>query len=293
MAHNRWRDENRQRFRDESDYGDDRGGYAGDYPRGSEYRNFRARQDVERGYGAEDVNYSSGAFDADYEPNQTGFRVGRGHFEGQAHGGGAPLDHRYGGSDWSENGYRSGRADRDYGNRSGRYGGRDDLPRPPRAVDWEGYGYSRNPPRHRAHDSDYDRERSWFDRASDEVSSWFGDQDAERRRRMDNYRGRGPKGYSRSDDRIREDISDRLTEDWAVDATDIEVSVSGGEVTLSGAIDSRTGKRRAEDIAESVSGVRNVQNNIRVQRITDFPDGRNSASPMEASSSNASPRKIA
>ena len=51
-----------------------------------------------------------------------------------------------------------------------------------------------------------------------------------------------------------------------VDASEIEVSVSGGEVTLNGMTPSRTEKRRAEDLAESVSGVRHVQNNLRVSQ---------------------------
>ena len=38
-----------------------------------------------------------------------------------------------------------------------------------------------------------------------------------------------------------------------------------GEVVLSGTVDSRYSKRLAEDIAESVMGVSNVQNNLRVQ----------------------------
>jgi osmotically-inducible protein OsmY len=114
-------------------------------------------------------------------------------------------------------------------------------------------------------------ERGFWDRASDEVSSWFGDDDAERRRRMDEqrggvHRGRGPKGYTRSDERIREDVNDRLSDDPFVDASEIEVSVSSCEVTLSGTVDSREAKRRAEDIAEQVSGVRHVQNNLRVQQ---------------------------
>jgi anti-sigma factor RsiW len=50
-----------------------------------------------------------------------------------------------------------------------------------------------------------------------------------------------------------------------VDASEIEVSVSDREVTLSGMVDSRDAKRRAEDCAESVSGVMHVQNNLRVQ----------------------------
>jgi len=117
-----------------------------------------------------------------------------------------------------------------------------------------------------------DRGRGWVDRAADEVLSWFGNEDADRRRHLDEsrtgrtHRGRGPKNYRRSDERIREDINDRLTEhDW-LDASDIEVSVTAGEVTLSGAVESRHAKRLAEDIAESVVGVTNVQNNLRVRR---------------------------
>ena len=115
---------------------------------------------------------------------------------------------------------------------------------------------------------DYGREgRGFFERAGDEIASWFGNEEAERRRRMD-YRGRGPRAYKRGDERIWEDINDRLTDDPYVDASDIEVSVSNGEVTLSGTVDSRAVRRRAEDIAEGVSGVTHVQNNMRVQTAT-------------------------
>ncbi len=86
------------------------------------------------------------------------------------------------------------------------------------------------------------------------------------------HRGRGPKGYRRSDDRIREDINDRLTDDGWLDATHIEVAVEGGEVTLTGTVSSRQAKRRAEDIAERVSGVDDVQNNIRVNRQSEVND---------------------
>jgi osmotically-inducible protein OsmY len=111
----------------------------------------------------------------------------------------------------------------------------------------------------------YDRNRrDWFDRAGDEVMSWFGDEDAARRRRMD-HSGRGPQNYTRSDDRIREDVNDSLTDDWGVDASNVNVTVSNGEVTLDGTVATRLQKRRAEDCAEEVSGVKNVQNNLRVQ----------------------------
>jgi hypothetical protein len=78
------------------------------------------------------------------------------------------------------------------------------------------------------------------------------------------FAGKGPKGYRRSDDRIREDICDRLTDDWRIDPTDVEVAVSDGEVTLTGVVNSRGEKRRAEDLVEDVHGVRDVHNNLRV-----------------------------
>jgi osmotically-inducible protein OsmY len=123
-----------------------------------------------------------------------------------------------------------------------------------------GYGSSRG---YGGRGDDRNR-RDWFDRAGDEVMSWFGDEDAARRRRMD-HSGRGPQNYTRSDDRIREDVNDNLTEDWGVDASNVTVTVSNGEVTLDGTVATRLQKRRAEDCAEDVSGVKNVQNNLRVQ----------------------------
>lgn len=114
-------------------------------------------------------------------------------------------------------------------------------------------------------------ERGFLDRAGDEVRSWFGDEGAERRRGRDmreaaHHRGRGPKGYQRSDARILEDVNDRLTDDPHVDASNIDVSVANREVTLNGTVNSRFEKRHAEDLAESVSGVIHVQNNLRVQQ---------------------------
>jgi osmotically-inducible protein OsmY len=78
------------------------------------------------------------------------------------------------------------------------------------------------------------------------------------------FSGLGPRGYQRTDDRIREDVNDRLTQHGEIDATEIEVSVNQGEVTLSGTVDNRWTKRLAEDIVEEVSGVRNVVNLLRV-----------------------------
>jgi osmotically-inducible protein OsmY len=78
------------------------------------------------------------------------------------------------------------------------------------------------------------------------------------------YSGRGPKGYQRSDERIKEDISEHLTHHGEIDASEIEIQVQNGEVTLTGTVDHRQAKRLAEDVAERVSGVRDVHNHIRV-----------------------------
>jgi osmotically-inducible protein OsmY len=77
-------------------------------------------------------------------------------------------------------------------------------------------------------------------------------------------RGRGPRNYQRSDERIREDVCESLTQDDQIDASSIEVTVTDGEVTLTGTIFQRDDKRRAEDLAEAVSGVKDVRNNLRV-----------------------------
>src|SRR3546814_10676980 len=68
-----------------------------------------------------------------------------------------------------------------------------------------------------------DEDRGFFERAGDEVMSWFGDRDARHRREQD-HRGRGPKNYVRSDESIREDVNDRLTEDVWLDASEIDRS---------------------------------------------------------------------
>ena len=132
-----------------------------------------------------------------------------------------------------------------------------------------GHGSSQRRPRseesERPHDFARDRaERGFLARAGDQVASWFGDVEAARRVEQD-HRGKGPANYKRTDERILEDACDRLTEDWEVDARNIQVTVHGGEVTLDGTVSNRAAKRRAEDIVEDVSGVGHVQNNLRVQ----------------------------
>jgi len=78
------------------------------------------------------------------------------------------------------------------------------------------------------------------------------------------YVGRGPRGYRRSDERIREEVCDRFTEHGDLDPTDVEVGVRGGEVVLVGTVSTRAQKRLAEAIVEAVFGVVEVQNHLRV-----------------------------
>lgn len=217
---------------------------SGMWGRGDEGRGYR--REGGRSYSREDYGASGygGGYGRDYYGRG---REGRGDVGSQRSYGDDIGSEAYG-QGFSGNQGRGFGYGSDYGRGGeGRYGGGD--------YGREGYGAREG----------RGQDRGFWERASDEVASWFGNRDAERRR-MEDYRGRGPKGYRRSDDRIREDVNDRLSDDPYVDASDIEVSVSNGEVTLTGTVDSRQARRRAEDIAESVSGVAHVQNNIRVSQ---------------------------
>lgn len=80
------------------------------------------------------------------------------------------------------------------------------------------------------------------------------------------FHGRGPKGYKRSDDRIKEDVCETLARDPRIDASDIEVNVDDAMVTLSGTVESREIKRAAEMVIENLSGVVDVKNDIKVKK---------------------------
>jgi osmotically-inducible protein OsmY len=74
---------------------------------------------------------------------------------------------------------------------------------------------------------------------------------------------RGPKGYSRSDDRIKDEVCECFMRAQSFDPGEIEVEVKNGEVTLSGEVDDREDKFNAERTAHSVMGVKDVNNNLR------------------------------
>jgi len=248
---------NRSYESDREDYG--RGSGAGqrdrDYGRyGDENRydrmSNRYSNERDRNYGDYDDENRYGRMSNDYSgQRETYGRYGSENRYGQTSSG---YSQRYN----YPTGFRSGQS---YGSSYGQTG--------------RGYGnrYGEGYAGERGYDERYGpgEERGWWDRTSDEISSWFGDQEAERRRQMDRQRaelrGRGPKNYRRSDERIKEDVNDRLGDGY-LDATEIEVAVSNAEVTLTGTVQTRSDKRRAEDIAESVSGVSNVENRLRVKQ---------------------------
>lgn len=81
-----------------------------------------------------------------------------------------------------------------------------------------------------------------------------------------NYRGVGPKGYRRSDDRILEEACERLYRSPEVDPSNIEVSVEEGIIILKGSVEKRSYKVAAERIIEHLPGVVDVRNEVMVER---------------------------
>lgn len=78
------------------------------------------------------------------------------------------------------------------------------------------------------------------------------------------YAGIGPKGYHRSDERIVDDVCDRLMLHGELDARHIEVEIKDGVVALKGSVRDRKQKRLAETICDSVIGVKDVENRLKI-----------------------------
>ena len=194
---------------------------------------------------------------------------------------GSDYDRNYGGGYGSSANYGSGYSGSNYGNFDRSRNTYNDEYNRNRNRDYSGGNYNAQ---NRGNWGNRQEDRDWWDKTRDEVSSWFGDTDAERRRRMDRnvsgaHKGKGPRDYKRSDERILEDVCDRLSDDSFVDASDIDVKVSGSEVVLTGSVESREAKRRAEDLAERISGVTNVQNNLKVKNTNDSSGLRSTYDP--------------
>lgn len=191
------------------------------------------------GFGGPQGDYGQG-----YRPQGSGPGYGQ-----QGWGEGSGQQYGYGPGYGQQSGYGQG-----FGGR-GSSGWGESMP---------GYGYGRGQGEREQYGSmgQQGYERGWGSTGAD-YGSGFGQQRFASRGR---FVGRGPKGYRRTDERIQEEINEQLTRHPEIDASEIEVSVKNGEVTLSGTVDDRHAKRLAEDIAEECSGVSEVRNNIRIQR---------------------------
>jgi hypothetical protein len=247
--------------------------------------------DYERGYNSEQGRGWSqrGDYEQNYGGNQNqGF--GRGpqwggqnrQFEGgygrgtrtMGRGGrsGGDYDQNYGGNrnqGGFDRGYMGGNQNQGFG-RGSQWGGQNyDYDRGPGMSDWEyggssnQYGYSggRNQMPQRAGEQSTWGPGNWNQESQ---RNWQGNsvQQGQRGR----FSGRGPQDYTRSDDRIREDLNERLTQHGDIDAFHITVNVKNGEVTLEGTVEDRWQKRMAEDLAEDISGVNQVHNRLRVEQ---------------------------
>jgi hypothetical protein len=171
---------------------------------------------------------------------ESGFR-GDNRFSGGENQWGSRGMRGFGGPQWGNEGYTGGRDDdRWQGMERGGYGGQDRFGG--MGMSRGGYGYG----------GGYGM--------GDRMGGMGMDQNRQQRT------GRGPKGYQRSDERIREDVCEMLSDhDW-LDASEIEIQVKSGEITLTGTVMDRQSKRLAEDLAEQARGVKDVHNQLRVQQ---------------------------
>jgi osmotically-inducible protein OsmY len=227
-------------------------GYEGEGERGGRYYGDAGRDQIYReewSQGARDTGPAPRGYDAERDHE-------RGHFSedyedrmfssGVASGGTGGYDYERGYGDGGRQRYSEGRfgVPSDRGDRGER---------------WEQRG------REAGRDTG-----DFFRRAGERVASWFGGGEREQERdwrdqsQSRDFRGKGPKGYKRNDERISDEVHERLTDDPYIDASNINIAVSGGEVTLSGTVEHRDAKHRAERIIEDVSGVSHVQNNLRI-----------------------------
>jgi len=284
----RWMDEQdrQRRERDwrrsqmsDADYGRD-----AESRRGREPRTFSGEDEASGRYEAEDRHHGSNEQAYGRSSNLT---TGESYFEDPT---GARSRYGVGRQDYTRGAYGQGGPRRAYG------GG------PAYGADWDSdrdEGWSRfSAERARPYERREREREDWRDRregagdflsrAGERITSWFRGSDLMREDRQEaddgrprryredfgrearaipeggGHRGRGPRGYRRPDERIEDEAHDRLTDDPWLDASNIEVEVKNGEVTLNGSVDNREAKHRAERLIEDISGVGHVQNNLRV-----------------------------
>lgn len=273
----------RRDFERERGYQSGQGGYGGQHDGwGQQRQGGYSSQGGQGNYGYGQGNYGQG--------NQVGYgqsgqgnygQFGQGNY-GQGNYGQSGYGQQYGQGGSGQRGYTQG----NYG-QGGAYGGTQQRStRGDDHADFEQPTY-----RDWAHDQQgaggYTGGSGWSGRQQGWMGASFGG--SGRTAEQGNAGRRSPKGYTRSDERIKEDVNDRLMQSWEIDPTDIEVAVSSGEVTLTGEVRSRDEKFRAEQLAESVLGVKDVTNQLRIKRTddsrrSDSGDSKQSTSGLSSSS---------
>jgi hypothetical protein len=157
------------------------------------------------------------------------------------------------------------------------WSGRDERDRAPRAHDrppeqgeqqgrwWPGGWGGPGATGARA-DHDDDRVRSASSVERGHGPAWGYDRDQGRWVRDEPRRaGKPPKNYQRSDQRIFEELCELITRESDVDASDVEIHVAGGEITMKGYVRDRADKRELDALADRVLGVKDVHNQVRVR----------------------------
>ena len=95
--------------------------------------------------------------------------------------------------------------------------------------------------------------------------AWAGPERRQEARGINDGLG-GARLRRKTDDSLAQEIHEILTSDPELDAAEVEVVVEGGAVTLSGEVEQADAKLLAEELTESVSGVRLVHNRLVVRR---------------------------
>jgi osmotically-inducible protein OsmY len=221
--------------------------YGEDDYRERQYAGARYRdEDSQWGRGFERDRYES--FDSErarnFEP-----RFGQGRY--------ASEQTRFGQSGYGQGNYSQGiYSQGGYG--SGGYGQRGEYGQGQGSYGQSGYG--RGGSARGEYDSRFDAR---FDQGSFDQGRY---QESQRSYGQGQRFGQAPKGYKRSDERIREDVCDALMRRPDLDASDCEIQVKDGEVTLTGSVSRRDAKFAMEQMCEHVPGVKDVTNNLRVKQ---------------------------
>lgn len=235
-------------------------GYEG---QGRDYRDYEERGYRERGEGELRAQFGNEDYGRQRRFGESRFEEGR-YGQGENYGNYGDTE-RYSArpsrSDYEQRGSEYGRNREQYGQGGSRgyAGGRDDDRT--ESENWTDFGGGRG------YGGERTGERNWR-----EESRGYGGYGESGYRENESWSmrgphtGHGPQGYKRSDERITEDVNERLTQHGYLDASMIQVKVKDGEVTLTGTVPDRQAKRLAEDIAEACSGVKEVQNQLRVKQ---------------------------